>query len=62
MTKTGVASPCIKACKLDPATGLCGGCLRTLDEIVRWADASDPERRRILAAVAGRRERMPPSR
>jgi hypothetical protein len=48
-------SPCIKACRLDQATGLCCGCLRSIEEIVRWGDAEDAERRRILAAVAERR-------
>jgi predicted Fe-S protein YdhL (DUF1289 family) len=47
-------SPCTKDCKLDPATGLCRGCLRTIQEIVGWGGADDAERERILAAVAER--------
>ena len=41
----------------DPATGLCAGCCRTIDEIVRWGGAGEDERRRILAAVRGARGR-----
>jgi predicted Fe-S protein YdhL (DUF1289 family) len=33
---------------------VCVGCLRTLDEIARWSQASDEEKQAILA-VAGRR-------
>ncbi len=50
-----IASPCINVCKMDEATGLCRGCLRTLDEIARWSSAPEEEQRRILAAVAERR-------
>jgi predicted Fe-S protein YdhL (DUF1289 family) len=47
-------SPCTKDCKLDPATGLCRGCKRTIEEIVGWGGASEAEQARILAAVAKR--------
>jgi predicted Fe-S protein YdhL (DUF1289 family) len=39
---------------MDPVTGLCEGCLRTLDEIARWAQTTDDDRRRILAWVEKR--------
>jgi predicted Fe-S protein YdhL (DUF1289 family) len=42
---------------MDPATGLCRGCLRTIEEIVRWGGADEAAQARILAAVAERRER-----
>jgi predicted Fe-S protein YdhL (DUF1289 family) len=29
-------SPCISICRIDPATGFCQGCLRTLGEIADW--------------------------
>jgi predicted Fe-S protein YdhL (DUF1289 family) len=41
---------------MDPVTGLCEGCWRTLDEIARWAQTSDEDRRRILTWVAKRRK------
>jgi len=49
------ASPCINICKMDTATGLCQGCLRSLAEIAAWSGIDDAEKRRILAAVERRR-------
>jgi len=34
---------------------LCVGCFRTLDEIARWANIGDDDKRLILADVAQRR-------
>ena len=53
-----VVSPCINVCRMED--GLCAGCLRSIDEIARWANAGDDERRLILAAVAQRRRRLDP--
>ena len=50
------ASPCINVCRMDPASGLCRGCLRTLDEIAGWARSDDSRRADILAKVAERRQ------
>ena len=50
-----VESPCVEVCRMDPAKEVCAGCWRTLDEIARWRDMSDAERRSVLAAVATRR-------
>lgn len=44
---------------MDKASGLCQGCLRTLDEIAAWGRASDPQRLAILDAVAARRADQP---
>lgn len=35
-------------------SGLCEGCLRTLDEIAAWSASSDAERQRINTAAAAR--------
>ena len=48
-----VASPCINVCTMED--GLCAGCFRTIDEIARWANSGDADKRLILAAVAQRR-------
>jgi predicted Fe-S protein YdhL (DUF1289 family) len=40
---------------MEPATGLCKGCARTLDEIARWSQMSDAERTRIMAELKSRR-------
>ncbi|MDR2188110.1 MAG: DUF1289 domain-containing protein [Azonexus sp.] len=50
-----IASPCINICQMDPLSGLCVGCQRTLAEIATWSATDDIERRRILAAIAERR-------
>jgi predicted Fe-S protein YdhL (DUF1289 family) len=51
-------SPCINVCRIDAAGDLCVGCLRTLDEIVAWADAGADEKRAILVRVAQRRTQI----
>lgn len=53
-------SPCIDICRMDAKSGLCEGCLRTLDEIAAWAAASEAQQRRILAAIAQRRASLLP--
>jgi uncharacterized protein len=52
-----VASPCTSVCSIDPMTGLCVGCFRTLDEIAGWIDLGTGARRAVLAALAERRTR-----
>jgi len=54
-TGSGVASPCISVCVMDPSTGLCSGCLRTLDEIASWSVIDDDARRAIVARLSSRR-------
>lgn len=48
-------SPCVKICKLDPRGYVCLGCYRYVDEIAKWRDLPDTEKRRILEAVEIRR-------
>ena len=40
-----VPSPCISVCTMNPDTGLCNGCYRTLDEIAAWSGLSDSDKR-----------------
>jgi uncharacterized protein len=49
-------SPCNGVCQLDIADVLCIGCLRTVDEIMRWPNASPPQKAAILAALGQRRK------
>ncbi|HVJ38033.1 MAG TPA: CoA pyrophosphatase [Stenotrophomonas sp.] len=42
-----VASPCIGVCSLD-AVHVCRGCHRSIEEIARWPDMSEDERRHLL--------------
>jgi predicted Fe-S protein YdhL (DUF1289 family) len=58
MTDAGeVSSPCTSVCVIDPPTGLCAGCYRTLDEIAGWIGLSTEERRALLAELTQRRAR-----
>lgn len=47
-------TPCIKICVIDPASRLCIGCLRTLDEIAAWSGLPPEDRRRIMAQLPAR--------
>ena len=48
-------SPCISVCRIDDASGLCVGCLRTLDEIAAWSTLDDAGKRAVWQAIAHRR-------
>ncbi len=43
---------------MDPNSGLCLGCARTLDEIARWSQSSIPERKRLLGQLPQRRAEL----
>lgn len=49
------SSPCINVCVIDPFTGLCEGCGRTLDEVVQWGMMSEAQRIAIMAQLADRK-------
>ena len=49
-----VPSPCMSVCRMDMDTGLCEGCLRTLDEIAAWGRMDDDDKRAVWAQVAQR--------
>ena len=50
-------SPCNSICSMDETTGLCAGCLRTLDEIASWGQLGDDDKRALLRILAERRAR-----
>ncbi|NLS05048.1 DUF1289 domain-containing protein [Rhizobium sp. P32RR-XVIII] len=52
-------TPCIHVCSLDPATGFCIGCGRTLGEIGNWMSYSDSERQQIMAVLPARLSAQP---
>lgn len=58
-TAIPVRSPCVRECFLDPATQLCRGCSRTIEEITQWNLISDTERQKILESVRARRSAKP---
>lgn len=53
-TEAEVPSPCISVCCMRPETGLCQGCLRTIDEIAAWGGLPAAARRGVWAAIAER--------
>ncbi len=55
-----VPSPCISVCRMNEASGLCEGCLRSLQEIARWGNAGDELKRTILTRIQQRREAKTP--
>jgi uncharacterized protein len=58
MEASPVASPCINICRMSPATGLCEGCLRTLDEIAAWSRLDDDAKRAVWLLLDQRREEL----
>jgi len=50
-----VPSPCINICRMSPATGLCEGCLRTIEEIAAWSTLDDTAKEQVWDAIEQRR-------
>jgi hypothetical protein len=46
---------------MDEASGLCTGCLRTLDEIALWSVLDEEDKRAVWASLAQRHGRLPPA-
>ena len=55
-------SPCIKVCVIDPDTGYCEGCARSLKEIAQWSNFSAQDRRRVMGELDGRKALLKPIR
>jgi uncharacterized protein len=51
-------SPCVGVCIIDPASGYCLGCARTIPEIAGWLDFTAEEKRRLLETLAERKEQI----
>ena len=51
-----VPSPCVSICVMNPVTGWCEGCLRTLEEIGEWSRIDDAGKRQIWLKIG---ERIP---
>jgi len=45
-----VSTPCTRVCTLD-REGVCLGCHRTVDEIIRWREMGENERLRLMRDV-----------
>ena len=46
-----VPSPCISVCRMNAASGLCEGCLRTLDEIAAWSTLGEEAKREVWLLI-----------
>lgn len=55
MSEPTPISPCLGICIMDPRTRQCRGCLRTVEEIAHWYEATPVEKRELLAVLAERR-------
>lgn len=56
-----IATPCVKVCVVDGASGLCLGCFRTLPEIGGWSALTDGQRAAVMAELPSRRSRLDPA-
>jgi uncharacterized protein len=53
-----VPSPCIDVCRMNPDTGWCDGCLRTIDEIAGWSSFDDVQKRAIWDSIEVRHAQL----
>jgi predicted Fe-S protein YdhL (DUF1289 family) len=53
-----VPSPCVNICRMDPKTGLCEGCFRTIDEIAQWGTATEAMKRAVWGEIKRRQDEM----
>ncbi len=60
MSELPPTSPCIAVCLMDPVSGFCRGCARTIAEIAGWLSFSVEERRHVLSRIAERKRVLPP--
>ncbi len=49
-------TPCVAVCQIDPKSGFCLGCYRTLKEIAQWGKFSEEKRQALLPELDQRRE------
>jgi uncharacterized protein len=49
-----IETPCNKVCAVDPVSGLCVGCGRTVAEIAGWIGFTAADRARVMAELPHR--------
>jgi predicted Fe-S protein YdhL (DUF1289 family) len=54
-----VPSPCISVCRMHAASGLCEGCLRTIDEIAAWSTLDEDAKRSVWLLIEQRQAEQP---
>jgi predicted Fe-S protein YdhL (DUF1289 family) len=50
-----IPSPCVRVCAMDPATQLCRGCFRTLEEIAGWPSYTEAQKAEVWRRIGERR-------
>ena len=58
MNASAVPSPCISVCRMDAKSGLCEGCLRTLDEIAAWSLMDEADKQAVWDVLPERRDAL----
>ena len=53
-----IKSPCISVCVLDESGNICLGCHRTGEEIERWGELSNEEKKNIVSLIEKRRDEL----
>ena len=53
-----IESPCIDICTIDPNSGECIGCGRTLDEINNWTNFDNLKKKQILENLKAKNENI----
>ena len=48
-------TPCVAVCQINPKSGFCMGCYRTLKEIAQWGKFSEDERQALLSELERRK-------
>jgi uncharacterized protein len=59
-TAVNVPSPCVSVCQMAFSSGLCEGCLRTIDEVAGWSVYSDAEKREVWSLIGLRAKEAQP--
>lgn len=57
-SSTSIETPCLGICSVEPLSGLCIGCGRSLREIGAWGGLSPEMRRAIMAELPARLTRL----
>jgi predicted Fe-S protein YdhL (DUF1289 family) len=61
MLGSPVPSPCTSVCTMSPQTGLCAGCLRTIEEIAGWGQMTDAKKMAVVGLISDRKSRIAPN-
>jgi uncharacterized protein len=51
---SGIETPCVKICVIEPETGFCIGCGRTRGEIAGWIEMTPDDRHTVMESLPDR--------